>query len=453
LARRIDLVGAFLVLAAVGLVCTALTEAPGWPFSLTALLLGAGLAMAGAFVSHIRRRTDPLISPRLFAVREFSAGAGGLVAYYTGFAGMLLGTTVLLTVHWHFSVLQAAAAIAPGPITAGIVSPFTGRMSARFGMRTTVVAGAVFFGASALWPLATAEGSPDYLTAVLPAMLLWGIANALIQPSLLATADTAPRSELASGSAVLATARQIGAALGVAIFVAALGAGPARSLAGLDRAWTVVLISAAFTAVAGLATARRRNRVPEVMAGGKNVVLRDRSAVLIRQVRSEDAPLLADTFDRLSSKSRQLRFLRTKDKLTAAELRYFTDVDHHDHEALGALDKTDGRGVGVARYIRDADDPQAAEIAVTIVDDWQGKGLGSELLARLTDRARQEGIRRFTALVSSDNIAMARVLRNMSAKLVGYGPGTEQYEIALAAAEEQAECDCNGQNAKSECCV
>ena len=92
--------------------------------------------------------------------------------------------------------------------------------------------------------------------------------------------------------------------------------------------------------------------------------------------------------------------------------------------------------MGIARYVRDADDPQAAEIAVTIVDDWQGKGLGTALLARLSDRARREGIRRFTAVVSADNEAMARVLRNMSGKRVGYGPGTVEYEIALSPEEE-----------------
>ncbi len=180
---------------------------------------------------------------------------------------MLLGTTMLLTVHWHFSVLHAAAAIAPGPITAGIVSPFTGRLSARFGARTVVTAGAVFFAAAAGWLLASAGGRADYVHVVLPAMLLWGVANALIQPSLLATADTAPRSELASGSAVLATARQVGAALGVAIFVAALGAGPARDLGGLDRAWIVVLIAAALTAAAGLAIGPKPESCPPRSGG------------------------------------------------------------------------------------------------------------------------------------------------------------------------------------------
>ena len=160
-------------------------------------------------------------------------------------------------------------------------------------------------------------------------------------------------------------------------------------------------------------------------------MLRDGSPVLIRQVRATDAPLLADGFARLSARSRQMRFLGPKKTLSAAELRYFTEVDHHDHEAIGALSPADGRGVGIARYIRDPDDPEAAEIAVTIADDWQGRGLGTELLARLSDRARQAGICRFTATVAADNAAMTRLLWKMGAELTGRGRGTVDYEVAL----------------------
>jgi len=173
--------------------------------------------------------------------------------------------------------------------------------------------------------------------------------------------------------------------------------------------------------------------------GGRLVVLRDGSAVTIRQVRSTDAPLLADGFARLSAASRQMRFLGVKKELSAAELRYFTDVDHHDHEALGALDLAGGHGVGIARYIRDADDPQAAEIAVTIVDDWQGRGLGNELLARLSGRARQEGIHRFTALADSGNVAVAALLRKAGARLVRRGRGTVEYEIMLTREPQASE--------------
>jgi RimJ/RimL family protein N-acetyltransferase len=172
-------------------------------------------------------------------------------------------------------------------------------------------------------------------------------------------------------------------------------------------------------------------RAARSRARGKRVVLRDGSTVLIRPVRSKDAPLLARGFARLSPQSRWMRFLGTKTSLSAAELRYLTDVDHHDHEAIAALSAADGRGVGIARYVRDTNDPRSAEIALTIVDDWQGRGLGTELLARLSGRARQAGIDRFTALVSTQNAAMTGLLRKLGACLVGRGPGTVEYEVAL----------------------
>jgi RimJ/RimL family protein N-acetyltransferase len=175
---------------------------------------------------------------------------------------------------------------------------------------------------------------------------------------------------------------------------------------------------------------------PYLVAEGTPARLRDGSMVLIRQIRGLDAPLLADGFARLSARSRQMRFLTDKRTLSEAELRYLTEVDHHDHEALGALCPADGRGVGIARYIRDTDDPRAAEIAVTIADDWQGRGLGTELLARLSDRARRAGVCRFTATVSAGNATMTGLLGKMGAELAGRGPGTVEYEVALESAGE-----------------
>jgi RimJ/RimL family protein N-acetyltransferase len=175
---------------------------------------------------------------------------------------------------------------------------------------------------------------------------------------------------------------------------------------------------------------RRRHR-HRTAAHGSRVRLRDGSVVLIRPVRSSDAQLLAEGFARLSARSRWMRFLTVRNELSPAELRYLTDIDHHDHEALGAFNR-DGHGVGVARYIRDKTDPHAAEIAITIADDWQGRGLGRELLTRLSQRAVQEGIGRFTALVSTDNVAMTALLRNAGHTLANGGDGTVEFEIRLA---------------------
>ena len=161
--------------------------------------------------------------------------------------------------------------------------------------------------------------------------------------------------------------------------------------------------------------------------------LRDGSIVLIRPVRSTDAPLLIDGFARLSPQSRRMRFLIGKNELSAKELHYLTDVDHHDHEAICAVDPLTGRGVGIARYIRSADDAAAAEVAVTVVDEWQGRGLGVELMAHLAQRAREEGIRCFLALVSADNRAVLALMRRMDADvdLISYEHDTAAYEISL----------------------
>jgi RimJ/RimL family protein N-acetyltransferase len=167
------------------------------------------------------------------------------------------------------------------------------------------------------------------------------------------------------------------------------------------------------------------------------VTLRDGSPVLIRQVQAADVPLVADIFARLSPISRWMRFLAAKSHLTAAELRYLTDIDHHDHEALAALDHPAGHGLGVARYIRHVHDPHAAEIAVTVVDDWHRRGLGTELMSHLSDRARRGGIRRFTALISPDNEAMAGLLRRMSAELIRQEADTAEYQISLAPSAER----------------
>ncbi len=142
----------------------------------------------------------------------------------------------------------------------------------------------------------------------------------------------------------------------------------------------------------------------------RTFTLRDGARVTLRPIAPEDKPLLAGVFERLSEESRFRRFLTTKNELSPAELAYLVDVDHSDHEAIVAIDRSSGEALGVARYIRSPDDAESAEVAVTVADDWQRRGLGRVLLDRLTYRARQEGVRRFTALVQGDNLASLELL-------------------------------------------
>jgi GNAT superfamily N-acetyltransferase len=167
---------------------------------------------------------------------------------------------------------------------------------------------------------------------------------------------------------------------------------------------------------------------------GELVRLRDGTQVVITRVTPADAPRLADAFTRLSEESRRLRFLAPKPSLSAAELRYLTEVDGHRHEALSAIDPESDRGVAIGRFVRDPNDAERAEVAITVADDWQRRGLGKLLLERLVDRAREEGVRRFTALVSADNRSMHGLLARIeeSSKVTRMAGGVMEYEIELA---------------------
>jgi GNAT superfamily N-acetyltransferase len=167
-------------------------------------------------------------------------------------------------------------------------------------------------------------------------------------------------------------------------------------------------------------------------AGTGTLVLRDGSRVLLRPVEPADKALLAEGFARLSPESRYRRFLAPLPELTDAQLRYFTEVDHHDHEALAALDPATGRGVGVARFIRLHDRPSVAEAAVTVVDAWQNRGLGTLLLGALAERARREGITTFTGLLLASNREMLELLEHVArVRIVDRQTGTVEVEVDL----------------------
>jgi RimJ/RimL family protein N-acetyltransferase len=162
--------------------------------------------------------------------------------------------------------------------------------------------------------------------------------------------------------------------------------------------------------------------------------LRDGSTVEIRPIEPDDAEGLRQTFDRLSEESRYRRFLTPMPHLNTTLLLYLTDVDHHDHEALVAIDPASDEGVGVARFVRDDGDDRIAEAAVTVADDWQGRGLGTLLLEALAVRAREEEIERFTALMLAENETMRDVLEQLGpTRRVEEHEGAVEIDVELPA--------------------
>src|SRR6516225_282501 len=172
----------------------------------------------------------------------------------------------------------------------------------------------------------------------------------------------------------------------------------------------------------------------ELVSLGAAIVLRDGSQVRIRQGHRSDRELLLRGFERLSPRSRYRRFLAPVSELTEEMVRYLTEIDHHDHEAMIALDERTGEGVGVARYVRDPDRPDIAEVAVTVIDDWQGRGVGTLLLEVISARARAEGITRFTALMLATNKEMMDLLQELDpVRIVDRELGTVEIEVPIPA--------------------
>ena len=135
--------------------------------------------------------------------------------------------------------------------------------------------------------------------------------------------------------------------------------------------------------------------------------------LLIRPVVAADTDAMAASFERLSLPSRRSRFFTGVQRLSQTHLAYLTQLDHHNHEAIAAATAATREGIGVARFVRSRERPEHAEIAIAIADSWQGRGLGSALLRRLVQRAREEGITRFTADVMADNRAMLALIRKL----------------------------------------
>jgi RimJ/RimL family protein N-acetyltransferase len=170
------------------------------------------------------------------------------------------------------------------------------------------------------------------------------------------------------------------------------------------------------------------------------VRLRSGDLVRIRQVRPGDVPALTRAYTKLSEESRYLRFFTAMPELSESMLRAAAEVDEN-HEALVALPTMSGEIVGVCRYVRLPDRPDTADLAVTVADAWQGRGLGSAMLARLSALALETGIAYFEVEILAENravLAMLPKLGEVEAEESGSVVGA-RIEIAEPAQEEQAE--------------
>lgn len=161
--------------------------------------------------------------------------------------------------------------------------------------------------------------------------------------------------------------------------------------------------------------------------------LDDGTGITFRPVSPSDKPLFVEGLKALSADSRYRRFFRHIDSFTDQELRYLTEVDGKDHVAWIAVVTIDGRehGIAVGRWVRLLDDPRVAEPAITVVDDFHGKGIGKTLLWLLAREAIANEIGAFRAWVIGDNHPMLAILGAWGAAPTKWESGVGEITIEL----------------------
>ena len=242
----------------------------GWAEPPTLACFGSSLLLTAVFLWRANHHWTPIIELPMLKVRTFAMANVAQLLFSAAFGSMLLSLVLFLTGPWHYSVLRAGLAIAPGPALAALTSIPGGKLGQRIGQPRVLMLSTTVFALAFLWWAWQLTASPDYWRAFFPGIVLSGIGVGPTIPNVyaagVASLDSA---RYATGSAVLSMSRQIGAALGVAIFVAVFGA-PASDevVAAFRRGW---ILSAALSVSAGLvcvllavvvpALARRRHPI------------------------------------------------------------------------------------------------------------------------------------------------------------------------------------------------
>ncbi len=163
--------------------------------------------------------------------------------------------------------------------------------------------------------------------------------------------------------------------------------------------------------------------------------LTDGSKVTLRTIRPDDGPAIVALFEALSVESRYHRFFGVVGGLSSEMIRYLTSIDGVDHVAIVATSSDDPkipeRVVAVGRFIRRAEARDTAEVALTVVDAFQRKRLGTLLLETITVAARERGIRAFHLEVKRSNAAMRGLLEEQGSVLRRDAGGELIYEVVL----------------------
>ncbi len=257
-----DALGAALLVAGVGLLALGIVKGQdwGWDSSRVVGSLVAGSLLLPLVIVRSLRHPAPVIELSLFRSRSFSVAVAGTFAFSFAFYALILGNVLFLTQVWGWSILTAGFAITPGPLMAALSAPIGGRLSDRFGQRPVAVPGALVFAAGSAWFAVRLGTTPSYVNDYLIGTLLTGAGVGLSYAAWASAAVAElPGERFATGSAVVACLRQVGAVLGIAVLIAVLeGASPGDPVGAFTSAYSVIAAAALAAGGLGLALGRVR---------------------------------------------------------------------------------------------------------------------------------------------------------------------------------------------------
>lgn len=240
--RRLpDLVGALVFAAAVALLVLGIVKGADWGWG-SARVVGSFFAAAVLCLVFARRcawHRAPIVDPGLLRIRSLSAANAVTTIAAAGYYGYTLANVLFLTYVWHYSALDAGLALTPGPFVAAAVAPPTSKLVLRLGHRAVLVAGGLIWGAAVLWFVARVGVEPAFVDEWLPGILLLGVGAGILLPNVTSAAvAAAPPERFATATGLNSVARQLGAALGVALVVAIIGRpSPLHVLGAFQDAW------------------------------------------------------------------------------------------------------------------------------------------------------------------------------------------------------------------------
>jgi EmrB/QacA subfamily drug resistance transporter len=195
-----------------------------WSASAVALTFATAAVTLALFVAHCLRSDNPFVDPAVFRIPTFTRATLTMAPFSTAFGAFLLSLVLWQESVWHWPAMKIGLAIAPGPFVVPVTSLLlAGRMIARFGADAVAVCGLAVFAAGVIVWAVFAGPHPDLGFAIL-CVIPSGIGVGLTMPTLMGMGTAAlPASSFATGSGVINMVRQIGFAVGVALFVAIVG--------------------------------------------------------------------------------------------------------------------------------------------------------------------------------------------------------------------------------------